>query len=365
MSSRSSVTCDIAPASENSPGTYPQVLREVHPHLAGRLALAVILYRLACVLAELLVGEHRARVADDREPLGEHPLQVEVEERGQQLALGQVAGGAEDDDRLRCRGPARHVSHAPWWSSAAPASSSVLHRMPAELVAERGDHLRAERLVLPRREPREQRQRRDRERGHPPRSPPPASTDPRPSRPRSPRMSARPGSFSSASCSSSSSHERTTLPYRQMPAISPRSRSNGDRSRISKPSPYAASSPYSIPLWTIFTKCPAPDGPTCAYPSSGASARKAGSTSATASVRRPPSGSSRSRVPTGRRSCRSRGSGCRRSASCSARRCESCQFELPPSTITSPFPRMPPSSRTVDFGDVAGRHHQPDDPGRA
>ena len=34
--------------------------------------------------------------------------------------------------------------------------------------------------------------------------------------------------------------------------------------------------------------------------------------------------------------------------SCSARRCESCQFELPPSTITSPCPRMPPSSRTVD-----------------
>ena len=32
----------------------------------------------------------------------------------------------------------------------------------------------------------------------------------------------------------------------------------------SKPSAYACISPYSIPLWTIFTKCPAPDGPTCA-----------------------------------------------------------------------------------------------------
>ena len=35
-------------------------------------------------------------------------------------------------------------------------------------------------------------------------------------------------------------------------------------------------------------------------------------------------------------------------ASWAARRWESCQFELPPSTITSPLPRMPPSSRTVD-----------------
>ena len=51
---------------------------------------------------------------------------------------------------------------------------------------------------------------------------------------------------------------------------------------ISNPSPYAASSPYSIPLWTIFTKWPAPGGPTCAYPSSGASARNAGSARATA-----------------------------------------------------------------------------------
>ena len=27
-------------------------------------------------------------------------------------------------------------------------------------------------------------------------------------------------------------------------------------------------SPYSMPLWTIFTKCPAPGGPQCRYPAS-------------------------------------------------------------------------------------------------
>ena len=40
--------------------------------------------------------------------------------------------------------------------------------------------------------------------------------------------------------------------------------------------------PYSIPLCTIFTKWPAPAGPTWAYPFSGASVAKAGSTAAKA-----------------------------------------------------------------------------------
>ena len=33
--------------------------------------------------------------------------------------------------------------------------------------------------------------------------------------------------------------------------------------RMLKPSAYAAISPYSMPLWTIFTKWPAPAGPQC------------------------------------------------------------------------------------------------------
>src|SRR5215211_1399791 len=44
-----------------------------------------------------------------------------------------------------------------------------------------------------------------------------------------------------------------------MPAISCRSRPNSDARITSEPSAYACISPYSIPLWTIFTKCPAPE----------------------------------------------------------------------------------------------------------
>jgi len=33
-----------------------------------------------------------------------------------------------------------------------------------------------------------------------------------------------------------------------------------------RPSAIADIIPYSIPLWTIFTKCPAPLGPQCRYP---------------------------------------------------------------------------------------------------
>ena len=33
--------------------------------------------------------------------------------------------------------------------------------------------------------------------------------------------------------------------------------------RMFRPSAYAAISPYSMPLWTIFTKWPAPCGPQC------------------------------------------------------------------------------------------------------
>ena len=31
--------------------------------------------------------------------------------------------------------------------------------------------------------------------------------------------------------------------------------------------------PYSMPLWSILVKCPAPIGPTCAQPRSGAGAK--------------------------------------------------------------------------------------------
>src|SRR4029453_18738971 len=52
-------------------------------------------------LPELLRGHRRARVADQREPLRQPPLQPQVPERGQQLAPGQIPRRAEDHGRLR------------------------------------------------------------------------------------------------------------------------------------------------------------------------------------------------------------------------------------------------------------------------
>src|SRR4051812_8094394 len=91
-------------------------------------------------------------------------------------------------------------------------------------------------------------------------------------------MPAKPSSSANASSISSSNHERTTDPYRQIEEISCKSRSNSDAEFISsKPSAYDCIKPYSMPLCTIFTKWPAPLGPTCEYPSSGANDLKIGS----------------------------------------------------------------------------------------
>jgi hypothetical protein len=112
----------------------------------------------------------------------------------------------------------------------------------------------------------------------------------------SPESETRPEKFSSAGlCASaaavrSSSHDPTTLPRRQTSAISGMSKSywysSGLRSgvvsasiscsarpmsalsRMFRPSANAAIIPYSIPLWTIFTKWPAPLGPQCSQPCS-------------------------------------------------------------------------------------------------
>ncbi len=49
----------------------------------------------------------------------------------------------------------------------------------------------------------------------------------------------------------------------------------------SKPSAYACMIPYSTPLWTIFTKCPAPAGPKWRQPSGGASTWRTGASRST------------------------------------------------------------------------------------
>src|SRR5262249_26785447 len=84
-------------------------------HLVGRELLDVVVELLA-----IAVVVHRgAREADDRELLRQQPLALEVVERRDELALGQVAAGAEDHDRagadalrVRARPGLDHVVHA-------------------------------------------------------------------------------------------------------------------------------------------------------------------------------------------------------------------------------------------------------------
>ena len=55
--------------------------------------------RFVQLLAVLLVAQGLPRGTDDRECRRQEPLQGEVVERGDELALGEIAGAAEDDDR--------------------------------------------------------------------------------------------------------------------------------------------------------------------------------------------------------------------------------------------------------------------------
>ena len=87
-----------------------------------------------------------------------------------------------------------------------------------------------------------------------------------------------------ARSASSSSHDRTTLPWSQTLVTFWRSRANSLACRSSKPSPYAWIIPYSMPLWTIFTKWPAPAFPKWAQPFGGASVSRTGRAIATASA---------------------------------------------------------------------------------
>src|SRR6185369_16855410 len=47
------------------------------------------------------------RDADDRELTRQEPVRLQVVERGEELALGQIPGGAEDDDGARSGHPQR------------------------------------------------------------------------------------------------------------------------------------------------------------------------------------------------------------------------------------------------------------------
>ena len=228
----------------------------------GRLvdAAAVLLDALAGARPELLERPARSRDADDRHvelPAPHHRL-----ERGEDLLVGEVAGGAEEDQRVRAR-------------SRLTAPVSLLD-VAAELEAHRGEHPVLEVRLAARAEALEERGR-EHVRGHAPRrSPPRASSAPRPSRtrgPRSARASDRsPAPPPSGRAATTRSRCRAATPRRcrrgrgrtgsarDCAAASSRRRRRAPRlptlawRRMLRPSAYAAISPYSMPLCTIFTK---------------------------------------------------------------------------------------------------------------
>ena len=73
------------------------------PDVVAELVAPVLLHRLLHPLAELVVALLAARNADDGETLGEQPAEGERIQRREELPLGQVAGGAEDDEDARIR----------------------------------------------------------------------------------------------------------------------------------------------------------------------------------------------------------------------------------------------------------------------
>jgi hypothetical protein len=76
-----------------------QVLGEAAPDLLVQWpGPAVLRDRLVQLLAVLIVGQRLPRGTDDGERRGKEALQREVVERRDELALGEVARAAEDDD---------------------------------------------------------------------------------------------------------------------------------------------------------------------------------------------------------------------------------------------------------------------------
>jgi hypothetical protein len=78
----------------------PQRRGEALPSLAIAGPAARVTNRIPRKLTEFLIVERLAGCADDPEPLGHQTHSHQVVHPRQQLALGEVAGGAEEDDHL-------------------------------------------------------------------------------------------------------------------------------------------------------------------------------------------------------------------------------------------------------------------------
>ena len=77
--------------------------RFLRPGLGFGLVDAVFGERAGGGLSEFIVGELRAGRAEDRMPLVRLGILIHVVERGEELAIGEIAGGAEDHEEVsRC-----------------------------------------------------------------------------------------------------------------------------------------------------------------------------------------------------------------------------------------------------------------------
>src|SRR5215216_6204166 len=231
-----------------------------------------LLDRVMCLLAELVVRPAGTGAADQVEALGQRALVRQVVDRRHQLALGQVARRAEDDQRRRVDGQplepldervlgcllggsdGRHHSACagcisdgsagcallltawpPNWLRSAALTFAANAFWPRELKRSNSD------VVMT---------------GIGMRFSIASSTVQRPSPESSTHGSSRARSLpscSKASAASSHSQERTTEPCIQRWAIFALSSSYSEASNSEKPSAYACIIPYSTPLWTIFT----------------------------------------------------------------------------------------------------------------
>src|SRR6266699_6368389 len=112
-----------------------QAFGERRPGRVGGLGDAEVAARLLGVLPELLVGQRvlRRRGADDAVLLRQQPGRVQVEQAGQQLAPGQVAGRAEQHDDVvvwfRRVVPARRHEPQAFFSACPPNSERIAERI--------------------------------------------------------------------------------------------------------------------------------------------------------------------------------------------------------------------------------------------
>ena len=250
----------------------------------GVEAVAASLDALARTLAQLLEVPVLARDADDRDveiTRLDHPLQ-----RREDLLESEVAGGAEEDERVRAFGTAHPAPPAPPASGArrSPARPGARHDRRTARASPTAGGGRG--VLAARAEAREQRRRQDR-RGHAVSIAASAVQRPSPESDTSPEKPSSDGSSCRAAAARSSSQRaRPCRGARPRRPSRRRSRSGSARGRSSAPSRrrsrgaatgvrvaqqvetlgVASMRPYSMPLWTIFTKCHCPKGRSAASP---------------------------------------------------------------------------------------------------